>query len=151
MIPVLTQKRVLLIMPYRNIMELLRLRLVLWGAGSDLVLGYKDGKYHSLPLCEGFYTYAFLQNRIRYNGEVTPDDIGRYVSMIKENPDGVACLKQEAIDAGMAEGKRLYEAWKTKYDEQERPKKALYDKAKARMPEVKAAYEMAVRAQQEGN
>jgi len=116
------------------------------GAASGIGVGYNEGIYHSLPLCQGFYNYIFLQRRLRYDGELTPDAIFAYVLQMKKHADGAACLKRETIDAGIAESKRLYDAWKAKYDEQERQKKELYDKARARIPEVKAAYDKAVAA-----
>ncbi len=104
---------------------------------------YAEDKFHRKPLCEGIYTYILLGARLQSDGELTDSDIATVQAIAKEHPRGETCLKQELVDAGIAESKRLYDAWKTRYDAQQRELKALYDKARKRLPEVKAAYEQA--------
>ena len=99
------------------------------------------GKFQRKLLCEGIYTYIFLGARLQSDGELTDSDVAAVQKTAKEHPRGETCLKQEFVDAGIAESKRLHDAWKTRYDAQERELKERYDKARKRLPEVKAAYE----------
>jgi len=125
------------------------------GEALRVAYSYLEGKFNKMNRCEGSYNYVFLADRIHNNGILTGQDkdteIRTMKGEIKVSKDQIisgneACLKDEVIAAGVAESKRLYDAWKTRDDEAERQKKGLYDKAKARIPEVKAAYEKAVQA-----
>lgn len=108
-------------------------------AALNVGFSYADGKFHRKPLCEGIYTYILLGARLQSDGELTDSDVAAVQKIAKEHPRGETCLKQELVDAGIAESKRLYDAWKTRYDAQQREMKELYDKARKRLPEVKAA------------
>jgi len=116
---------------------------------------YLEGKFHKMNRCEGFYNYAFLADRIHNDGILTEQNKNKQLLImrgdIKISKDQIVsgnevCLKDEVIAAGVAESKRLYDAWKARDDEAGLQKKELYDKAKARIPEVKAAYEKVVQA-----
>jgi len=116
---------------------------------------YLEEKFHKMNKCKGFYDYVFLADRIHNDGILTEQDKDTEILTMKGkiivSKDQIvsgneSCLKDEVIATGVEESKRLYDAWKTRDDEAERQKKELYDKAKARIPEVKAAYEKAVQA-----
>ena len=87
-------------------------------AALNVGFSYADGKFHRKPLCEGIYTYILLGARLQSDGELTDSDVAAVQKIAKEHPRGETCLKQELGDAGIAESKRLYDAWKTRYDAQ---------------------------------
>jgi TPR repeat protein len=116
------------------------------GPAANVGFSYFEQKFHTKSLCESYYNYLFLAGRLENNGSLPRNDISTIVDHIKNNPKGTICLQEKVIAAGTAESKRLYNAWKTRYNEAERKKQELYARAKARIPEVKAAYEQAVRA-----
>lgn len=103
--------------------------------------GYADGVFQGRALCNGYYTYMLLADRIRNHSEPGIGRISNLIRHIKSKPE---CQEADTIAAALAESKRLYETWKSRRAEQQRQKAVLYARAAKRAPEVAAAYKKAL-------
>jgi hypothetical protein len=114
---------------------------------------YLEDRLRKTNRCEGFYTYEFLGARLENDGILPREVMNSATSVmrgeIRITPDqrmtgNEICLREEVINTGVEESKRLYDAWRAKAELAEQQRNELYGKAQARIPEVRAAFEAIV-------
>ncbi len=104
------------------------------------VLGslYRQKILKRKSLCEGYYTYTPLAFTLIQNGYLEEEQRKSLEEDFREE-----CKDTAVIDAAIRESRRLYEEGMAQCAAEMRQKEELYAKARARLPEVRAAYEKA--------
>ncbi len=85
-----------------------------------------------------YYIYTTLSYKLQNNG-ILFDDVKKGI-ILSANDIGIRQDK-DIVSAGISEGNRIYNEWRTRYNSEQIQKAKLYAQARKRLPEVRAAYE----------
>ena len=104
-------------------------------AASRLSEGAFNGDDAHKTMCERLSTYAPLAFALKSNGYADAYHGSSTEQNVREK-----CPDARVREAGISESRRLYEEGRASYMQERREREELYAKARARLPEVRAAF-----------